>query len=533
MAEQSGFFNANLVNGEFDRVYLAEHFAKYFASFIGNGIFGGKSDELMVTQSMNSGMKVDVLSGMAWINGFWYENDNNFPNLSLDVSVADGALDRIDNVVLRLGRLEREIKAEVVRGTPASKPVAPALKRDTDYYELKLAEIHVKAGTLNITQAEIVDTRLDSNVCGFVVGLIQQFDTTEFGKQLQSYISNYSSYYKGFIEELEAASRSSIQKIFDRLNDLAVNESALASLAMDVYNNQKETSLVKQTLGYVKKNLIPYPFFEAYSKTSNGITWTKNDDGTVTANGTATEDSYFFLYKGSNFLIPGSYRVTSGTGETTNYFTYCLVTDKESGAIVRDAGRSYNTSPFEIYKSDIEEYNFLVGICVLKGTTLANVVFKPMIREANILDDTWEPYKLSVADMIQEDLIEKGCFFRINSTTKVKEWLNAPDKPGVEYCLTERWNNKPVYQKTFYVASLPVNSVMSIGTSTEWNKVVSVNGYAHDPDDLTYFPFPVILHNQVIPVAVISRVESDGGIVITTNADVSYMQAYITIKYTK
>ena len=46
MAEQSGFFNAHLIDGEYDRVYLAEHFAKYFASFIGNGIFGGKSNEL-------------------------------------------------------------------------------------------------------------------------------------------------------------------------------------------------------------------------------------------------------------------------------------------------------------------------------------------------------------------------------------------------------------------------------------------------------------------------------------------------------
>ena len=31
MAEQSGFFDAHLVNGEYDRVYLVEHFAKYFS----------------------------------------------------------------------------------------------------------------------------------------------------------------------------------------------------------------------------------------------------------------------------------------------------------------------------------------------------------------------------------------------------------------------------------------------------------------------------------------------------------------------
>ena len=34
MAERSGFFDAHFVNGEYDRVYLSEHFAKYFANFI-------------------------------------------------------------------------------------------------------------------------------------------------------------------------------------------------------------------------------------------------------------------------------------------------------------------------------------------------------------------------------------------------------------------------------------------------------------------------------------------------------------------
>ena len=110
MAEQSGFFNANLVNGAYDRVYLAESFAKYFASFVGNGIFSGKLSELLVTQPVNSGMKVEVLSGMGWINGYWYENTNN---LSLAIDVADGVLNRIDCVVLRWNRTDRSIKVAI------------------------------------------------------------------------------------------------------------------------------------------------------------------------------------------------------------------------------------------------------------------------------------------------------------------------------------------------------------------------------------------------------------------------------------
>ena len=77
MAEYSGFFDAHLVDGEYDRVYLAEHFAKYFASFIGNGIFGGKSEELIVRENETTSMGVNVFTGQAFIDGYWYENDDH------------------------------------------------------------------------------------------------------------------------------------------------------------------------------------------------------------------------------------------------------------------------------------------------------------------------------------------------------------------------------------------------------------------------------------------------------------------------
>ena len=231
MAEQSGFFDAHVMNGEYDRVYLSEHFAKYFASFIGNGVFGGKSNELMVSQNINSGMKVDVLSGMSWINGFWYENTSN---LTLDISVADGVLNRIDNVVVRWGKVERSIWITIVKGTPATNAVAPSIERSSEYYDLKLAEISVKAGTTNITQADITDTRLNSEVCGFVVGVVQQFDTTEFGNQLDGYISKYAAEYKAFLEGLELTGTNEVNSLIDRLNAIVKDESAFANLVLKV-----------------------------------------------------------------------------------------------------------------------------------------------------------------------------------------------------------------------------------------------------------------------------------------------------------
>ena len=147
MAEQSGFFDAHLVDGEYDRVYLAEFFAKYFASFIGNGIFAGKSSELTVRQKSEADMSVRVFAGQGWINGYWYENTSE---LSLAIDIADGVLNRIDIIVLRWSSVNRSIKLAVKKGSLATNPVTPQVQRDADVYELKLAEISIKAEDLTL-----------------------------------------------------------------------------------------------------------------------------------------------------------------------------------------------------------------------------------------------------------------------------------------------------------------------------------------------------------------------------------------------
>lgn len=188
MAEYSGFFDAHLLNGEYDRVYLAEHFARYFASFIGNGVFGGKSSELMVRQKDSADMSVRVMAGQGFINGYFYENDDE---LSLAIDNADGVLSRIDLIVLRWDKNERSIRVAVEKGAFASFPSAPLLKRNDDFYELELAKIYVKAGATRITQADITDMRLDPSVCGFVVSVVDNFDTAEFNAQLNMWIEQF------------------------------------------------------------------------------------------------------------------------------------------------------------------------------------------------------------------------------------------------------------------------------------------------------------------------------------------------------
>ncbi len=175
MAEKSFPFAA--VNE--DRLYGAADWAAYFAQLITNGVYPVGA-QLLVTAA--SGMQVSVSAGGAWINGYGYVNGSAY---TLNIDAADGVLNRIDRVVVRWGRVERAIFLDVLKGTTASSPTAPALVRDADYYDLCIAQISIPAGITEITGAHISDKRLDPDLCGIVSSLITP-DTTGWFEGLEA-----------------------------------------------------------------------------------------------------------------------------------------------------------------------------------------------------------------------------------------------------------------------------------------------------------------------------------------------------------
>jgi len=187
-------FPFNSVDG--DRVYKAEDFRNYFAQFIGNGVFYANSNALKVVE--NSGMKVAANAGAGWVAGAGYINDSL---LALTLANADGALNRIDRVVLRCSYTERNIYIAVLQGAYSAQPVAPDLTRNADKYELALADVYVAAGATAITQANITDQRLNTLLCGVVTGLIEQADTTDIFNQFETYLTEFKATYIADIED--------------------------------------------------------------------------------------------------------------------------------------------------------------------------------------------------------------------------------------------------------------------------------------------------------------------------------------------
>lgn len=213
MAEKSGFFNAETGDtGNYDRVYLAQDFAKYFASFINNGVFAKHANKLQVISTDIPSMAVIVSSGQGWINGYWYENSDN---LQLSIDVADGVLSRIDSIVLRWGASERAMWLTTIKGTPSSAPHAPSIERSGDYYDLQLATVSIPAGASSITQAEITDTRPDASVCGWVKGIIDQIDATNLFAQFQEAFDQWFEHIKG---QLSTDQAGNLQVQIDNIN---------------------------------------------------------------------------------------------------------------------------------------------------------------------------------------------------------------------------------------------------------------------------------------------------------------------------
>ena len=247
MAQNSGFFNAELVGNNYDRVYLAEQFAKYFASFVGNGVFQPDLQVVII-----SGMNVRVNIGQAFINGYWYENTSN---LTVVIPIAHATLPRIDRIVLRLDLTTRQITLIRKGGSAASSPSAPGLTRSSTIYEIALGDVRVNAAVSAITQANITDTRPNASLCGWVTGLIEQFNFNSFTDQFNSFFNqqttqittdtnNFNSSMQtslnNFNNSMNAAQQSFEQEFYSWFNSIKdlISDDALANLLSSIVTLQ-------------------------------------------------------------------------------------------------------------------------------------------------------------------------------------------------------------------------------------------------------------------------------------------------------
>lgn len=248
MAFTSAFFDAELVGGEYDRVYSAEKFAEYFASFIANGVFPDPSTNLQVVANTVNDMNVLVSPGMGWINGYYCKNDGSYP---LAVQAASGILNRIDAVVIGWSRTNREITTYIKTGTASSSPIAPSLTRNADLYELMLATITVNAGVTKVTQSMITDKRADTSVCGWVAGVVQQIDTTNLFAQ---YDSAFQTWFADIQAQLSGDIATNLQNQINSIKSTKTDKTYVDSQDNILGGRIDELNFIKSPGGVIVSN---------------------------------------------------------------------------------------------------------------------------------------------------------------------------------------------------------------------------------------------------------------------------------------
>lgn len=120
-----------------------------------------------------------------------------------------------------------------------------------------------------------------------------------------------------------------------------------------------------------------------------------------------------------------------------------------------------------------------------------------------------------------------GCVLQRYTTngglTWVEEWINPPMAANVEYRTTERWGGEPVYRYMVNIGALPNSSHAEIAHGLSVNHIVRCEGVSNYG-----FALPMVASVNSVDLGC-----DRTNIYVTTTADYSYAQAYVTIYYTK
>lgn len=199
------------------------------------------------------------------------------------------------------------------------------------------------------------------------------------------------------------------ENVQEAVDELATN-AGTASSQIQTLTNQV-TALLDNTEVNGAVNMLPN---NATTQVINGITFTVNDDGSVTANGTATENTILYVDSSTRASYKdGAYKL-SGCPSGGSTSTYCLRINPNTGSNIYDIGdgtlatiTSSNPIRFEIV--------------IFNGTTVSNLTFKPMLTVPSYNGD-YVPYAKSNKELTKDnnDLNTKMSYINpINVTMNV------------------------------------------------------------------------------------------------------------------
>lgn len=230
MAWTSGFFNS--INN--DRPYNAAQISGMFEGLITNGVFASVGNKLVVQP--NSGMTIQINTGRGFFNGRWVKNDA--PHL-LILDPADVTLNRYCAVCVRVDQNNDVRTAEpyLKYSEFATNPLKPEMERSELVQEFCLAYVYIKANATAIAAADIEDTRANTEICGWVTGLIEQVDTSTLYKQWEDAYKTAYAAMLAYIDENETEFDALLARLESEIAGVEITSEMLLKSVYDTNND--------------------------------------------------------------------------------------------------------------------------------------------------------------------------------------------------------------------------------------------------------------------------------------------------------
>ena len=195
-----------------------------------SGVFGAEKN--LGTSIIPGTMSVEISDGVGWLsneNGdgvvFWNDNEQtNGSKLTLTHDVADGALNRIDRIVVTWETTNYVAlpTISILKGAKSSNPVPPTLTNNNVQRQISLAKVYIPAGTVSLSASMVTDERLDPSVCGIVTETIK-IDTTTMQSQFEALLRSIQNE----LQDLESGTGVELKKL--QFNSVSVAVSKFVS----------------------------------------------------------------------------------------------------------------------------------------------------------------------------------------------------------------------------------------------------------------------------------------------------------------
>lgn len=210
-------------------------------------------------------------------------------------------------------------------------------------------------------------------------------------------------------------------------------DNALSSTSTNPVQNKVVQAPIARLVDAGAKNLLK---ITGTSQTINGVTFTANDDGSVTVNGTNTGTgtaAFIFVPNRQAILIPDGDYILSGCPQGGGNDTFDLrwfryspnasAYDTGNGAVIHKSGNTADSN---------------IAIVVKAGKTANNVIFRPMLCTAKdyAISSEYVPYAPSNRELYEEvnTKVSISDIYDVKPTIPNGTDLNTMQTPGAYAC---------------------------------------------------------------------------------------------------